>query len=239
MTKNALICEDNLTSAYCIKAMLEKFGYHTQIAQNAKDTLELLKKNKYDLLTLDLLLPDKNGLELVKELQSIEFVKDLPIIVISALKKEDSDLNFSCNIIAWIEKSFDMKTLEIEVEKIMKQKNEKKAEILHVENDEDLLSLIELTLSDIANVTQVNNLSEAKDILSNKSFDIIILDYVFPEGTSDKLIPTIKSGVNKNAKLVIFSAYEESKIIERYVDKIFIKTSVSFDEFKECIENII
>lgn len=239
MSKHALICEDNLTSAYCIKAMLEKFGYHTQIAQNAKDTLELLKKNKYDLLTLDLLLPDKNGLELAKELQSIELVKDLPIIVISALKKEDSDLNFSGNIIAWIEKSFDMKTLENEVEKIMKQKNEKKAEILHVENDEDLLSLIDLTLSDIANVTQVNNLSEAKDILSNKSFDIIILDYVFPEGTSDKLIPTIKSGINKNAKLVIFSAYEESKIIERYVDKIFIKTNVSFDEFKECIENII
>lgn len=236
MDKIALICEDNLTTAYCIKDMLKKFGYDADIAQTAKDTLELLSKNKYDLLTLDILLPDKNGLELLKEIKDIKEMSDLPVIVISATKQEHANLNFENNVIYWLEKSFDTCSFEKVIGSIMQQKNQNKLEILHVENDKDLLTLVEVTLNDIANVIQIDNLAEAKNILETKSFDIIILDYVFPEGTSDKLIPTIKYGINKNAKIIMFSAYEENKVIAHYVDEIIIKTNVSFDEFKECIE---
>lgn len=239
MNRNALICEDSSTTAYCIKSMLEKFNYSADIAQNAEEALEFLNKNKYDLLTLDILLPDKNGLDLVKEMKTIEFVKDLPIIVISSTKKANADLGFENNIIYWLEKSFDMKDFENAMEDIINQKNKNKVDILHVENDKDLLNLIELTLDDIANVTQINNLAGAKEILEKDKFDIIILDYVFPDGTSDKLLPTIKSGINKEAKLIMFSAYEESKILSKHFDKILVKTNISFDEFKECIEKFI
>lgn len=239
MDKYALICEDSLTTANCIKKMLQKLGYKSDVAQTAEETLEALRKNKYDLLTLDLMLPDKNGLEIAEEIQNIELAKNLPIIVISALSQKEIGLNFGNNIVYWIEKTFDMENFEVAVNKILTQDNIGKAEILHVENDEDLLNLIGITLSDIANVKQVNTLAKAKEIIENERFDIIILDYVFPEGTSDKLIPVIQSGINKDAKIVMFSAYEENKILARYVDEIIIKTNISFDEFKTCIEKLI
>lgn len=241
MNKSALICEDNLTTAYCIKAMLEKFGYKTTIAQNVKAAFELLGKRKYDLLTLDILLPDANGLDLLKEMQGIELAKGLPIIIISSTKKENVDLNFQNNIIYWLEKSFDTTAFELALDNIIKEKNKNKnkIEILYVENDEDLLNLIDINLSDVANVTKITDLLEAEIVLKKDKFDIIILDYVFPEGTGDKLIPTIKSGINKESKLILFSAYEEKKLFSEYFDEVIIKTNVSFDEFKKCIKKFI
>lgn len=239
MTLNALICEDNLTTAYVIKEMLGKLEYTSDIVQTASDALLMLEKNKYDLMTLDILLPDTNGIQLLKTLNDNESAKNMPVIVISALEKETFNLNFEHNIISWIKKSFDMKEFDEAVKNISTNKSAQKIEILHVENDQDLMSLIEITLSDIANVTQSNNLIDAKKILEERKFDIIILDYVFPEGTSDKLILTIKQGVNKDAKIVMFSAYEENRILKNYVDEIIIKTNISFDEFKNCIERYI
>lgn len=154
-------------------------------------------------------------------------------LIISTIEQEGNNLNLD-NIVYGPENSF-----EVDAEKVMEEKNKKNIEILHVENDEDISNLIAITLSDIANVTQANTLEEAQNLIEAKLFNVIILDYVFPEGTSDKLIPIIKSGINKNSKIVLFSAYEDCKIISKHVDKILIKTNISFEKFKECIEQAI
>lgn len=238
MSKYALVCDDNLTSAYCIKTMFEKLDYKVDIAKNARETMDFLSKNQYDVLTLDRILPDKSGLELLKEIKSNEITKSLPVIVISATKKDEEAAEYEEDIVYWVEKSFDSTAFETTLETINQDTQKSKLEVLHVENDEDLLNLIDITLNDIANVTKINNLNDAKKVIEAQPFDIIILDYVFPEGTSDRLLPSIKSGINKNAKLIMFSAYEENKIIAKYFDAIIMKTSISFPEFKKCIGNL-
>lgn len=237
MDKCALICEDNLTTAVCIKAMFEKLGYKADIAQSAGETFELLNKNKYNLLTLDILLPDKSGFELLKDIKNTNLINDLTIIVISITPKSTMPPAFKNDIAFWMEKSFDVKELEKALE-IVSMKKEK-PKVLHVENDEDLLKLVEISLGDIAKVTKANNLQVAKNIIEKEVFDIIILDYVFPEGTSDKLINKIKIGINKNAKIIIFSAYEVNNILGKLVDRVIIKTNISFTDFKTCIEKFI
>lgn len=240
MKKYALICEDNQTAAYYIKSMFERLGdYEVSIANTANETFELLKTNNYDLLTLDILLPDMNGLDLLKEIRKLEITRELPVIVISATKKESWQLEEKHDIIYWLEKSFEIDDLEKALDKMIGQKDKNKINVLHVENDEDLLTLVDMSLSDMANVTKVGSLQKAREIIPLNKFDIIILDYVFPEGTSDKLIPLIRSGINKEAKIIMFSAYEENKILANYVDEIIIKTNVSYEEFKQCIENLM
>lgn len=239
MNKQALICEDSITTAYCIKEMLDKFGYESEIATTATEAVKALEQKKYDLLTLDMLLPDVHGKEVLKRIKTIPLAKNLPIIVISATKKEHNNIDFDNNVIYWMQKTFNISALEEIVSKIINNNEKNKVSILHVENDRDLSELISIMLSDIANVTGIKKLSDAEKELETNQYDIIILDYVFPEGTSDKLIPTIKYGVNKKAKIIMFSAYEENRIIARYVDEVIIKTNVSFDEFKLVIEKFI
>lgn len=237
--QKVLICEDNRTTAFCIKSMFEKIGYNADIASSAKEATQFLEDSNYDLMTLDLFLPDKDGSSLLNELANNPKTKDLAIIIISVSKPDDKILKSYPQVIDWLEKSFNLTDLEISIDNIKRTKNAQKIEILHVENDEDILSLINLTLKDIANVTCLKTLSEAKAALEKSVFDIIILDYVFPEGTSDKLIPVIKSGANKDAKLIMFSSYEESKMLSRYFDAVFLKTNITNDQFKNSIENFI
>lgn len=238
-SKSVLICEDNKTTAHCLKTMFETLGYKADTAFDAAEASILLSTKEYDLISLDLILPDKDGLILLKELRQHEKTKDLPVIIITASKLKPEIGENDKGVIAWLEKSFDMKDLEKTVNEVMLKVNKHKVEILHVENDKDILDIINISLEDIANVTKATTLTAAKELISSSSYDIIILDYVFPEGTSDKLIPSIKSGLNKNAKLIVFSAYEESQILSKYVDAIMLKTNVSNEKFKSCIEEFI
>lgn len=237
--KTVLICDDNKTTAFCIKSMFERLGYNVDIALCADEASKLLIENQYDLMTLDLLLPDRNGLTLLDELKSSKKTKDLPILIISVKKPDLELVKNSHQVVDWLEKSFNIEDLEQSIQKIIQNKNTNKVKILHVENDPDILKLIDLTLIDMASVTPVKSLAKASEIIKETPFDIIILDYVFPEGTSDKLIPAIKAGPNKDAKIIVFSAYEESKILSRYVDSILLKTDVSNEKFKEAIQMFI
>lgn len=244
--KTALICEDNVTTAFCIKQMLERIGYQTDIANTAAETSKKLGEKRYDLMTLDILLPDKHGLILLKEIKSEEKTKDLPIIVLSAIEKKDlemkdfPDVDIETEVIYWVQKSFDRDSIEQEITSVLKSNDkQEKAKVLHLEDDEDLLNLIDILLSDIADTTKAKTLSEAEKALKENVFDAIILDYKLPEGTCEKIINDVKSTQNKNAKLILFSAYEPSKELSAKVDKVMLKTTVSHQEFLNCVKFLI
>lgn len=238
MKKNALICEDNLTTASCIKLMFEKMGYQSDIVQNAHETLDLLNKKKYDILTLDIILPDRNGLDLLKEIKSSETYKNLPIIIISAMGKQYSSVANENEVVYWLEKSFDYEAFQNLITRIFSSHPKDKLKILHLEDDEDVLYVVNLMLNDFAEVTAVNNISDAEKLLNQSKFDLLILDYKLVDGTCDKITENIKNTINKDAKLVLFSAYDPVSELAKSVDQVILKTSVSSEEFVNHIKRI-
>jgi len=236
--QRVLICEDEPTTAFCIQKMLEKVGYQSDIAYTAKEAQELLAIHNYKLMTLDIILPDKNGLVLLEEIKNNEFTKNLPIIILSASEQDCNDANIKHKVVYWLEKSFDFTNLEKMIDSIMLNKHMNKAKIFYLEDDDDLLNIISLTLSNIANITAINNLKDAEKDLATSVYDIIILDYKLADGTCDKIIDEIKSTHNKDAKLVLFSAYEPTKELAKKFDKVILKTKISTEEFIDCIKNL-
>lgn len=236
--KIVLICDDNYTTASCVKHMLEKLGYKTDIALCAKEAQDLLKVKKYDLLLLDIILPDKNGLVLLEEIKSDEETKDLPVIILSATEKDYADEKVKQQIVSWMDKSFDLSALE-ETVKTISSRDDRGVKILHVEDDEDLLNIIAITLETIADIRQANNLTNAAKALEEEVFDVIIFDYKLPEDTCEKIIDNIKFTHNKDAKLVLFSAYEPDKELAAKFDKVMLKTTVSSEEFFNCINDFV
>ena len=89
--KIALVEDDaNIRKMYRMK--LELSGYDVLVAEDGAKALDLIKKANPDLVLLDILLPQKDGFEVLKELKDSkdEKVKSIPVIMLSNLSsKED------------------------------------------------------------------------------------------------------------------------------------------------------
>jgi len=81
--------EDNI---FLLKMILESHGHQVYTAMNGKDALEIAKKNPVDLILLDLMMPDMDGMEAASHLKSMEVTRHVPIILLTAKKKEVQDV---------------------------------------------------------------------------------------------------------------------------------------------------
>jgi signal transduction histidine kinase/BarA-like signal transduction histidine kinase len=79
-----LLVEDNLVNQKVAFAMLEDLGCQIDIANTGNESLEKLKNNNYDLVLMDISLPDISGLEVTQKLREIESGPKTPIIALTA-----------------------------------------------------------------------------------------------------------------------------------------------------------
>ena len=79
--KHILIVDDELGSRESLKAIFSR-DFNVSLASNAAEALEILANNKIDLAMLDVIMPDRDGLSLLKEIQNL--YPDIPVIMVSA-----------------------------------------------------------------------------------------------------------------------------------------------------------
>lgn len=91
--KRILIVEDESFLSNLLRVSLEKEGFKVFQIFNGKDvSKELIVENKIDLILLDLILPDKNGFEIIEEIKRDPFLSKIPIIILSNLGQEEDIL---------------------------------------------------------------------------------------------------------------------------------------------------
>lgn len=83
---NILVVDDDKDLSFIIGEMLESYGYKATVADNSEKAFDLLSKNKYHLVLLDINLPEITGFEICKELRRMS---NVPVIFASARTSED------------------------------------------------------------------------------------------------------------------------------------------------------
>lgn len=79
--QKVLIVEDNATLVHVLQRFFDEMGLESDYAYTGKEFSKKFKSSHYDLMLVDITLPDTNGHKLVKRIRS--FSKDLPIIIIT------------------------------------------------------------------------------------------------------------------------------------------------------------
>jgi DNA-binding response OmpR family regulator len=91
MGKRVLVIDDEEIIRKFLKIHLLKWGYEVKEASDGIEALEQLDHDNYDLLICDILMPNKDGWEVLKGVRSNPNIKDIPVIILTA-KNEDKDM---------------------------------------------------------------------------------------------------------------------------------------------------
>jgi len=106
---HVLVCEDDPDVAAFLCMILTQAGYQTDVAYGAAEARRLLGQRRYSALTLDLILPDEDGVSLIRELRRDAETAQLPIIVVSARAAEGAAQidDGAIGVIDWLVKPID------------------------------------------------------------------------------------------------------------------------------------
>lgn len=236
-----LICEDDRDVATLLNVMLNRAGFNTDIAYNAASAKQLLTQNPYAAMTLDIVLPDQDGISLIHELRGDDAHRHLPIIVVSvkADRARQELINGSAMaIIDWINKPIDPERLITAVKGACRWLKSGMPCILHVEDDPDVFQVVSTILKDTAAVVSATNLQEAKQKLKGETFDLILLDLVLPDGNGLDLLPILHSRTPP-IPVVVFSAQRVAMETARKVAAALVKSRTSNAELLETIQSLI
>ncbi len=159
-----LIIEDEVSIAELEHDYLEINGFTSDIATTGEDGLILAKKNSYDLILLDLMLPSIDGLQLCKELR--EFL-DIPILMVTA-RKEDIDKirGFDRGADDYIVKPFNPNELVARVKAHISRYNR----LVNRHKDQEIIQIRGLTIDKDSHKILING---EEKIFTAKEFDLL------------------------------------------------------------------
>ena len=87
MGKKILIVDDDYEQIDFASTVLEENGYISIGATNGIEGMEKVKSEKPDLIVLDILMPEKSGITMFRELRTNEKTKNIPVIVVTGISK--------------------------------------------------------------------------------------------------------------------------------------------------------
>jgi len=87
---HVLVVDDNRLNRLKLARGLEQQGYAVNTAENGREALEMLRSTSFELLLLDIMMPEMDGFQVLEEMKSDPGLRDIPVIVISALEEMDS-----------------------------------------------------------------------------------------------------------------------------------------------------
>jgi DNA-binding NtrC family response regulator len=85
-----LVIDDNATSRDLMRRQLERQGHIVTVAENGQQAMEIMQAGTFDMVLLDLMMPEMSGYQVLRFLKSSDVYRDVPVIVISALDDMDS-----------------------------------------------------------------------------------------------------------------------------------------------------
>lgn len=161
-----LIVDDEVDIYELIKRYAEREGFETVSAKDGLEAVNLCKENDFDVIVMDVMMPDMDGYTACKEIKK---EKDIPVIMLSARGTEfDKLYGFEVGIDDYMVKPFSPKELMARIQVIIKRhKNEK----TKIEKDEEIIEVQGIKIEEMGRNVYIDN---EKVELTSKEYDLLL-----------------------------------------------------------------
>lgn len=97
MTKRALVCDDLASDRLIITQILRKMGLEVIEAKNGQEGIEMAKANNPDIIFMDIIMPDVNGFQVVRQITKAPETSHIPVIMLSTKDRAPDIMNSKAN----------------------------------------------------------------------------------------------------------------------------------------------
>jgi CheY-like chemotaxis protein len=153
-----------------------------EIARDGATAMDLAKRLRPSVITLDILLPIKDGWQVLKELKRHPLCKHIPIIIVSIV--DEKTLGFSLGAVDYFVKPVNKDDLLQSLDKVhlLPRKDKKKPTVLVIDDDRTATDLIQVILeSEGYQVAKAFHGRDGVELAARDHPDLIILDLIMPE----------------------------------------------------------
>jgi class 3 adenylate cyclase len=169
-----LLVDDNDDNLYTLSLRLKREGYGNIVtAPNGREALELLQAQPFDLVLLDIMMPELNGYEVLAAMKGDARLRHIPVIMISAVDEIESVIRcIEGGAEDYLSKPFNPVLLRARVGACLEKKRLRDQDAQHVEELAELNRTLERRVHD--QVAQLDNLSRLKRFFSPQLAEMIV-----------------------------------------------------------------
>ncbi|MDQ5853025.1 MAG: response regulator [Chloroflexota bacterium] len=133
-----LVVDDNEGNRDMLSRRLQRQGYTVSVADNGRRALEMVQREQFDLVLLDIMMPEMSGYEVLEHLKADNTLRHIPVIVLSALDELDSVVTcIELGAEDYLPKPFDPVLLRARISASLEKKRLHDQEVLYLQQIED------------------------------------------------------------------------------------------------------
>jgi signal transduction histidine kinase/ligand-binding sensor domain-containing protein/DNA-binding response OmpR family regulator len=224
-----LVVEDDVQSYHLLRRYLEGAGFQTQHIPTGNGVLDEARRLKPLAITLDVMLPGKDGWEVLQELKSDPVTCGIPVFVISIV--DNKELAYRLNADDYFVKPIDRHQFIERMRGLVESSPLPVRQILVVEDDEQSIDLIRLLLEqENFKILSGRNGLEGLAVLQETKPDLIILDLMMPRMNGFQMLDEVRQHEQwKHIPVIVLTAKdltsEERELLSTHVRSVMHKTS--------------
>ncbi len=240
----ALIVEDSAQAAELLRMHIAAAGYRVEVAHDGVEAIEKAKQLHPNVITLDLLLPVKDGWQVMKELKRHPLCRHIPIIIVSII--DEKNLGFSLGAVDYFVKPVNKEELLAAMDRVrlLPHADARVPKVLVIDDDRAATDLIEVILGNEGyEVIKAYHGRDGLEVALREKPDIIILDLIMPEMSGVSVAYQLKQNpTTRSIPIIVLTSMEIDDEMQQqlgsYVTGLMRKSSFTKKELLKEIGNI-